>query len=204
MNLTIPKVGLRTIKTAVSVFLCLLLFPNEPFFACLTAVICVQDTVASSVKMAINRGLGTIVGAIIGLLFLIICRYFKFNIHSIALSKILIYIAISIGIIVVIYSCNLLKKPGAINVSCIAFLGVTTIHAFTDPFYYATNRIMDILSLPILSFKIGLDKLNYVHLATIFLLFEPLKILFLHHSNKDLTFQIQSYDSYLTNLFLHL
>lgn len=55
MNLTIPKVGLRTIKTAVSVFLCLLLFPNEPFFACLTAVICVQDTVASSVKMAINR-----------------------------------------------------------------------------------------------------------------------------------------------------
>ena len=134
MNLTLPKVGLRTIKTAVSVFLCLLLFPNEPFFACLTAVICVQDTVASSVKMAINRGLGTIVGAIIGLLFLIICRYFKFNIQSIA-----------IGIIVVIYSCNLLKKPGAINVSCIAFLGVTTIHAFTDPFYYATNRIIETL-----------------------------------------------------------
>lgn len=145
MNFIIPKVGLRTIKSAVSVFLCLLLFPNEPFFACLTAVICLQDTVSNSVKMAINRGLGTIIGAIIGLLFLVICRYFKFNIQSIALSKLLIYIFISIGIIVVIYSCNLLKKPGAINVSCIAFLGVTTIHAFTDPLYYAVNRIIETL-----------------------------------------------------------
>ena len=60
---------------------------------------------------------------------------------------------------------------------------------------------MDILSLPILSLKICLDKLNYVHLATIFLLFEPLKILFLHHLNKDLTFQIQSYDSSITTPF---
>lgn len=145
MNFTIPKVGLRTIKTAISVFLCLLLFPHEPFFACLTAVICLQSTVSNSVKMAINRGVGTIVGAAIGLLFLILCRYFKFNIEFDILSKLLIYFTIAIGIIAVIYSCNLIKKPGAINVSCIAFLGVTTIHAFSDPIFYAVNRTVETL-----------------------------------------------------------
>ena len=35
-NLEVPKIGLRTIKTSLSVFLCLVLLPNEPFFACLT------------------------------------------------------------------------------------------------------------------------------------------------------------------------
>ncbi|VYU57241.1 FUSC family protein [Clostridium tertium] len=145
MKITFPKIGLRTIKTAIAVFSCLLFFPNEPFFACLTTVFCVQDTVTNSVTIAINRGLGTILGAVIGLLFLIVCRFFTYNINVFIISKFLVYITISIGIIVVIYICNLIKKPGAINISCIAFLAVTTVHAFGNPIYYATNRIIETL-----------------------------------------------------------
>ncbi|MDV4150181.1 aromatic acid exporter family protein [Clostridium sp. AL.422] len=145
MNFTFPKIGLRTIKTALAVFLCLLFFPNEPFFACLTAVFCVQDTVSNSVKIAINRGVGTILGAIIGLLFLIACRFFTYNIDIYIIRKLLVYLTIAIGIIAVIYSCNLINKPGAINISCIAFLAVTTVHAFGDPIHYALNRIIETL-----------------------------------------------------------
>ena len=145
MNLNFPKIGLRTIKTALAVFLCLLLFPSEPFFACLTVVFCVQDTVSNSIKMAINRGLGTVLGATTGLLFLIICRFLTYNIELYFIRKFLVYLTIAIGIIFVIYSCNLLKKPGAINVSCIAFLGVTTVHAFGEPIYYALNRTIETL-----------------------------------------------------------
>ena len=145
MNFTFPKIGLRTIKTALSVFLCLLFFPNEPFFACLTAVFCVQDTVSNSIKMAINRALGTVLGAIVGLLFLIICRSLTYNIDIYIIRKFLVYLTIAIGIIVVIYICNLIKKPGAINVSCIAFLAVTTVHAFGEPIYYALNRTIETL-----------------------------------------------------------
>ena len=65
-KLNFPKVGLRTIKSAISVFLCLVIFPEIPFFACLTAVICLQDTVANSVKTGIHRGGGTILGGFIG------------------------------------------------------------------------------------------------------------------------------------------
>ena len=48
-NLKLPKIGLRTIKSGIAVFLCLALLPSEPFFACLTAVICLQDTVYNSI-----------------------------------------------------------------------------------------------------------------------------------------------------------
>ncbi|WP_066889577.1 aromatic acid exporter family protein [Clostridium nigeriense] len=145
MNFTFPKIGLRTLKTALAVFLCLLIFPREPFFACLTAVFCVQDTVSNSIKIAINRGLGTVLGATIGLLFLIVCRFLTYNINIYPIRKLLVYLTIAIGIIVVIYLCNLIKKPGAINISCIAFLAVTTVHAFGDPVYYAVNRTIETL-----------------------------------------------------------
>ena len=143
MNFSIPKIGLRTIKTSISVFLCLFLFPNEPFFACLAAVSCLQNSVANSVKASINRIIGTIVGALYGLIFLIFCRYFKFNLENAFLGKLLIYLSIAIGIIFVIYTCNLIKKPGGINVSCIAFLAITTVHAYSEPIYYALNRIIE-------------------------------------------------------------
>ena len=119
MKFKLPTIGLRTIKTAIAVFLCLLFFPNEPFFACLTSVFCVQDTVSNSIDMAINRGLGTILGAVLGLIFLLICRFITYNVNPYFISKFLVYLTIGIGIILVIYSCNLIKKNGAINLSLI-------------------------------------------------------------------------------------
>ena len=145
MNFKFPKIGLRTLKTALAVFLCLLFFPNEPFFACLTTVFCIQDTVSNSVKIAINRGFGTILGASVGLLFLIVCRYFTYKIDTYFISKLLVYLTIAIGIIAVIYLCNIINKAGAINISCIAFLAVTTTHAFGHPVEYAVNRTIETL-----------------------------------------------------------
>lgn len=165
MNFSFPKLGLRTIKTSISVFLCLILFPKEPFFACLAAVSCLQNNVSNSVKASINRVLGTIVGALHGLIFLVFCRYFKFNIESELISSFLIYLSVAIGIIFVIYTCNLIKRPGGINVSCIAFLAITTVHAFADPLYYALNRIIQtffgvIIALLVNRFIFPVEKLN--------------------------------------------
>lgn len=145
-NFNLPKPGLRTLKTALSVFLCLVLLPNEPFFACLTSVFCLQDTVENSFKMGKNRGIGTLVGAIFGLIIMFIFKAITKNISSVFLSKLIIYIFIALGIILVIYSNNLfLKMPGAINITCIAFLAVTTTHAYADPIYYAVNRTFETL-----------------------------------------------------------
>ena len=145
MNFNFPSIGLRTIKTAIAVFLCLLFFPSEPFFACLTAVFCVQDTVSNSINMSINRALGTVLGAVVGLIFLLICRFFIYNISTYFIRKFLVYFTIAVGIIIVIYLCNVIKKNGAINIACIVFLAVTTVHAFGNPIYYTLNRIIETL-----------------------------------------------------------
>lgn len=108
-NLKLPKIGLRTIKSGIAVFLCLALLPSEPFFACLTAVICLQDTVYNSIHIGINRGAGTILGACFGLIFLFFFRTLENYISNHFISKLLIYIIISLGIILMIYLCNILK-----------------------------------------------------------------------------------------------
>lgn len=145
-DLNFPKVGLRTIKTAISVFLCLVLLPDEPFFACLTSVFCLQDTVENSIKMGKNRGIGTVFGASIGLIIMMIFKKLTNNIESVFISKTIIYLFVAFGIIVVIYTTHaIIKLPGAITIACIAFLGVTTAHAYAAPIHYALNRTFETL-----------------------------------------------------------
>lgn len=141
----IPKIGLRTLKTAIAVFLCLALFPAEPFFACMTAVFCVQDTVSNSFKIAFVRGFGTIWGGLIGLIFLYICRFVRVLNFPTLLTTFLIYGVIATGVIVVIHSLNILKHPTCINISCIVFLAITTVNANRTPIFYTTNRIIETL-----------------------------------------------------------
>ena len=55
----IPKIGMRNIKTAISVFLCLVLFESvnrdNSFYACIAAIICMQQTVENTFSKEIGR-----------------------------------------------------------------------------------------------------------------------------------------------------
>lgn len=141
----LPPIGLRTQKTALAVFLCLLLFPNEPFFACMTSIFCLQNTLEQSYKIGFARTYGTIHGATLGMLFLLFCRIIWATVSSPVLCTLIIYCIIALGIIVVIYTCTLINKHLSIPLACIVFLGITTTHAQTDAFYYGFNRIIETL-----------------------------------------------------------
>lgn len=142
-KINLPPIGLRTIKTGLAVFLCLLLFPEEPFFACMTSVFCLQNTLKESYKIGFARAYGTVHGAIIGMFFLLISRFIWETVDSSIVSTIMVYLVIAIGIVTVIYTCNIINRHLSIPLACIVFLGITTIHAQTDAFYYATNRLME-------------------------------------------------------------
>lgn len=139
----LPPIGLRTLKTALAVFLCLLLLPGEPFFACMTCVFCLQNTVEASYKVGFARAYGTVHGAVIGLIFLFFCKLIWHYIHIPILCSLIIYIIISVGIIATIYSCTLVNRHLSVPLACIVFLGVTTSHAQTDALFYALNRIIE-------------------------------------------------------------
>jgi len=75
-SLTTPqpsfKIGLRTIKTAVAVFFCLLIARFIPassaLISSIAAVVCMRETPEKSLQMGTNRFIGTLVGGLFGYL----------------------------------------------------------------------------------------------------------------------------------------
>lgn len=137
----LPKLGLRNIKTAVAVSLCMIVFNminrENPFFACIAAVFCMKDTVSNSIYMGINRIVGTIIGGFIGIILIYLSTKIPF-LYSIS------PIVTGMGISISIYICTLLKKGESVIVSCIVISGIminnsSQFHSYT----YAISRSID-------------------------------------------------------------
>ncbi len=110
------RVGMRNIKTAIAVSLSVAIsrfFNMEyPFYAAIAAIISMQTTIGESFKVGRNRMLGTILGAMVGVVF-----YF---INS---SNVII---MGIGIMVVIYMCNLFGWKKSMSIAGIVFCVIMT------------------------------------------------------------------------------
>lgn len=124
---------MRNIKTAISVFLCIIIlrsFSNTfPFYACIAAVITMQNAVHHSFTIGKNRMIGTIIGAIWGLIFSLISP------NNIFLT--------SIGIVFVIYSLNVFKRKNSISIACVVFLAIMINLKEGSPLVYSCNRVIE-------------------------------------------------------------
>lgn len=127
------KIGMRTIKTGVGVTLCTLLSPFFVQNSTISAVACLismQDTVSGSLSTGFNRIQGTIFGGIIGFLFLLMFPGNPFF--------------CGIGVIFIIYACNLLKINKSISISCITFIIIQMGFLDSSPaIVYSFHRILD-------------------------------------------------------------
>ena len=126
-------IGFRTIKTAISIFLCLVVYmlieqfgftdTSNAFLACVTAIICMKDSVDESLHTGLFRLVGTFIGAVSGMAYIYLARMLDE-----AMSDMIL---LSLFIIVVISLCNLFKSPDAIVICCVVFLFVAMNQ--TDP-----------------------------------------------------------------------
>lgn len=127
------KIGSRNLKTALSVFICLGIFQlidrPYPFYACIATVICMQKTVQNSFVVGKNRMIGTVIGGLIG------------YILSVALGN--SAFVCGLGIVLVIFFCNLFKQNDSVVISCIVFLAIMTNLKGVTPHIYAINRVID-------------------------------------------------------------
>lgn len=116
------KVGMRTIKTAISVAICIfvleLLGVKTPFFACMTAVFTMETDVSTSLRAGIERLLGTLTGAIIGSVFALLTNYLPMDY---LLVKVLV---VPIGLILVIQMFSLMKLKNSTFIACIVYLAL--------------------------------------------------------------------------------
>jgi uncharacterized membrane protein YgaE (UPF0421/DUF939 family) len=123
-NIFLRGLGLRSLKTALSVFLCIpvlrLLGLNQPFFACIAAVVATQTTVRQSFSIGLERTVGTVAGAAWALLFTTLSPP-PVDPADLSLLQMLL---IGAGVTLVIYSANILQKPNAGSIGSIVFIGI--------------------------------------------------------------------------------
>lgn len=129
-------IGMRNIKTAIAIFISVmisvLLKLEYPFYAAIATIISMENSVTNSYTAGRNRMMGTFVGAGIGLLFAWIKPHDA--------------LFCALGIIIVIYICNLLKWNKSISIASIVFLAIMlNLKPGESPFYYGINRIFDTL-----------------------------------------------------------
>ncbi|MGN0141277.1 MAG: HAD hydrolase family protein [Roseburia sp.] len=140
-----PAIGMRIIKSAVAVLLCFLvsfLRGNRGivFYSQLAALWCIQMYVENTKKNAIQRIIGTVVGALYGLLFLLVKLGTGWD------SRWLDALVISVMIVVVLYTTVVMKKKQASYFSCVVFLSIVVNH-ITDvnPYLFVWDRFLDTL-----------------------------------------------------------
>lgn len=134
------KIGMRNFKTTFSIFICLLLFKtinrDNSFFACIAAVICMQDTVVNSMEKGIARVIGTIIGGLAGALVL----YFG---NSYFNDNILIFV-IPLGIMALIHICVTINMKQSTVICCVVYLSVMITKNHDNGYLlYTINRIID-------------------------------------------------------------
>ncbi|SET01986.1 Uncharacterized membrane protein YgaE, UPF0421/DUF939 family [Natronincola peptidivorans] len=126
------KIGLRTIKTGIAVTLSLLvsniLGIESPFYAAIAAIIVMQPTVSDSWKIGVNRLLGTMIGAAVGVAFV-----------SISPGNPLLG---GVGVIVLILATNKLNWKESISMGGVVFVGIF-INAEGGYLNYALHRLLD-------------------------------------------------------------
>lgn len=145
-KIKIPGIGMRIIKSAVAVAICYIINwfrggLGMVFYSQLAALWCIQMYRSNTTKNAMQRTIGTVVGAIYGLIFLLVNPYIS---HSNSMGKFASEMIISFMIIVVLYTTVLLKHKQSSYFSCVVFLSIVVNHVGDiNPYLFVWNRFLD-------------------------------------------------------------
>lgn len=126
-------IGMRTIKTGISVGLTLLvcnaLKVENPFFALIASSMAVESSVSESLNVSKNRMIGTMIGALLAIIFSLILPTQP--------------LSVGLGIIALIYISNTLELRKSIKISAIVFVAILVNNDETTRIQYAIFRSFD-------------------------------------------------------------
>lgn len=142
----IPGIGMRIIKSAVAVALCMLVnsfrgADGMVFYSQLAALWCIQMYRNNTFSNAYQRTIGTVVGALYGLIYILMhSKYYTAGINGYLLELLCIFA----GIILVLYTTVLINKKQASYFSCVVFLSIVVNHiGDINPYVFVWNRFLD-------------------------------------------------------------
>lgn len=137
---------MRIIKSAIAVSLCVLINllrgdDGMVFYSMLAALWCIQMYRTNTLNNAYQRTIGTVVGAVYGLIYLLL---FPTKINVQAIGIIIEILSIFLGIVLVIYTTVLIHKNQASYFSCVVFLSIVVNHLNdANPYLFVWNRFLD-------------------------------------------------------------
>lgn len=137
----LPHVGMRILKSALCVFLCLFFSwlrgsGEVPYDAMIAALLCVQPYFGESKNVALQRVLGTLIGIVYALGAVYLGSQISF-----LRQQIYFYAFVSVGVILVLYTTILIDKKGVSFLSCVVFLSVAlTYIEGENPVLFALNQ----------------------------------------------------------------
>ena len=123
------KIGWRTIKSFVAVYLCCIVsyFMNiSPSYAIIAALLCIKPTQDESLRTGAERIAGTFVGSFFALMFLYIEFYF-FPDHLLWR-----YTLLSLGVFPIILSTLAFKQPEISSFSCVVYFVLVLSHQYGE------------------------------------------------------------------------
>lgn len=137
------RVGWRTGKTVIAVFLCFFIDTlrenSVPFYASIAAILCIQKTFNASLKIAVTREIATIIGGVFGIAVLL----FESKVYCIP-DDLLRYVFLSVLLIPLINFSVLIKQEQGTFLMCVVFLCITATHRNDEnPFIFGISRIFD-------------------------------------------------------------
>lgn len=138
-----PRIGMRIIKSAIGVFLCFVIDlirgdGGLVFYSLLAVLWCMQDYVSETKEKAMQRSVGTVIGALFGLLYLLEDKFLG---HG---NQIVTGMIVSGYIIALLYVTVLIHKKQASYFSCVVFLSIIVNHiGDANPFLFVVNRFLD-------------------------------------------------------------
>lgn len=142
----LPKMGMRIMKSAFAVGLCFIIDYLRKgngivFYSQLSALWCIQTYKGSSIKNALQRFIGTMMGAVYGLVVLLFIGRLDSGAKYYSLITAL---TISVTIALLLYTTVLFDKKKASYFSCVVFLSIVVNHiGDLNPYVFVFNRFLD-------------------------------------------------------------
>ena len=146
---------MRIIKSAAAIAVCYLVNmlrggSGMVFYSQLAALWCIQIYKSNTRRNAVQRTVGTLVGAAFGLIYLLLYPEIRLEV-----------LMVPVGVLLVLYATVILDKKQASYFSCVVFLSIVVNHALdVNPYIFVLNRLFD----TIIGIVIG-SIINNVHVC---------------------------------------
>lgn len=134
------KPGWRTLKTAISVLLCVLVMRlvfhiDNPMIACLSSVFALREEISKAYSFGISRIIGNACGGFLALL--------AFSIQHVLPLRFIPYILPSLCVIIFIQTMNIIHNQAGIISGMAAFFMIFFSIPAHQSFHYVIFRIME-------------------------------------------------------------